>query len=190
LREKLRAGAPVGAWIPAESLAKLERGEGLVDERFVEMAILSRLRMLSDTAFADAPDVSEGLENRVYRAARTEPTLDAVVAAAGSKRHPSARIRRICMAAALGLKASDSDGIPPYLRVLAANSRGKTLLRAMEKNAALPLLTKPAHVHGLDERAGRVFALGAAAADLRALGLPAAEHRRGDRDWRAGPSIV
>lgn len=190
LREKLRAGAPVGAWIPAESLAEYDRGDGAADERFVEMAILSRLRMLTAAAFEEAPDISEGLENRVFRAAREEPTLDAAVTAASSKRHPRARVRRIMMAAALGMKASDSDGIPPYLRVLAANSRGKALLRTMEARALLPVLTKPAHVHALDDRAGRIFALGAAAADLRALGLSAAKDRRGDRDWRAGPSIL
>lgn len=190
LREKLRAGAPVGAWIPAESLAELERGEGISDAERTETAILSRLRFLPEDAFAHAPDVSEGLENRVFRAARTAPTLEAAVEAASSKRHPRARVRRILTAAALGLKASDSDGIPPYLRVLAANGRGQALLRDMEARAALPLLTKPAHVRDMGERAERVFSLGAAAADLWALGLCSDADRRGDRDWRAGPAML
>ena len=190
LRKKLRAGESIRPWMPEAACAALEEGEGPVDPAAVGTALLSRLRALPEDAFAAAPDVSEGLENRVYRAARTEPTPEDVVAAASGKRYPKARIRRICACAALGVRAADAAGIPPYLRVLAANGRGLALLREMEERAALPVLTKPAHVRELGERAERVFTLGAGAADLCALGLPAAAQRTGDRDWRSAPAIL
>ena len=94
------------------------------------------------------------------------------------------------MGAALGLRAEDSAGLPPYLRPLAANARGLVLLREMEMRAALPVLTKSAHVRQLGAAAERVFALGAAAEDLCTLGLADPKARRGDRDWRAGPEIL
>ena len=190
LREKLRAGEDIRPWLPAAVWEALEQGEGLVDRAAVETALLSRLRFLPEEALAAAPDVSEGLERRIFRAARTEPALEAAVAAASGKRYPAARVRRICLAAALGVRAGDSDGIPPYLRVLAANARGAALLREMEEKAALPVLTKPAHVHSLGAAAERCFTLGAGAADLCALGLPDMEQRRGDRDWRSAPAMV
>ena len=190
LREKLRAGEDVRPWLPAAAWKALEQGDGIVDSGAMETALLSRLRMLPEEAFAAAPDVSEGLERRVFRAERTEPTLEAVVAVASSKRYPLARVRRICLAAALGVRAGDSDGVPPYLRVLATNGRGTALLREMEEKAALPLLTKPAHVHALGAAAERCFTLGAGAADLCALGMGGAEGRRGDRDWRSAPAMV
>jgi predicted nucleotidyltransferase len=190
LREKLRAGQCIRPWVPAAAADALEKGEGVVDENAVGTALLSRLRFLPEAAFAAAPDVSEGLEKRIFQAARTEPALEAVVSAAASKRYPRARIRRICVAAALGLRAGDSAGIPPYLRVLSANERGAALLREMDAAAALPVLTKPARVRELGDAAERVFTLGAGAADLCALGLPTAEGRRGDRDWRSAPAIL
>jgi len=190
LRARLRAGESVDRWVPEAALAALRSGDGPVDAGAVETALLSRLRFLPEAAFAAAPDVSEGLEKRVFAAAHTEPTLEAVAAAASTKRYPRARIRRIALGAALGLRADDSAQTPPYLRVLAANARGLSLLREMEARAALPVLTKPAHVRRLGARAERIFSLGAAAADLCALGLDDPAARRGDRDWRAGPSLA
>ena len=190
LRKKLRAGEDIEAYVPQTVSAALRSGAGLPDPDAIETAILSRLRCLPETAFAQAPDVSEGLEKRVFAAARTEPTLDAIVSAAATKRYPRARVRRIALSAALGLRASDSAGSPPYIRCLAANARGLKLLREMEDHAALPVLTKSAHVRRLDERAQRVFSLGAAAEDLCTLGLRDPEARRGDRDWRCGPALA
>ena len=189
LRERIRSGGDIGAWMPRAAYEALMRGCGPTDADAIETAILSRLRFAPEAAFADAPDVSEGLDKRVYAAARTEPTLDALADAASTKRYPRARVRRIALSAALGLRASDSVGLPPYLRCLAANARGLKLLRLMEDRAALPVLTKSAHVRRLGETAQRVFSLGAAAADLCALGLRDPEARRGDRDWRCGPAL-
>lgn len=190
LREKLRAGECIRQWMPAAAFAALEEGEGPVDPAAVGTALLSRLRFLPEDAFAAAPDVSEGLENRIYRAARTGATMEDVVAAASGKRYPKARIRRICACAALGARAADATGIPPYLRVLAANERGLALLRETEGRAVLPRLTKPARVRELGGTAERVFTLGAGAADLCALGLRSAAQRTGERDWRSAPAIL
>ena len=190
LREKLRAGESIRPWVPEEAHAALAQGAGLVDAEAVNLALLSRLRFLPEEAFAAAPDVSEGLERRIFRAARTEPSLEGVVSAAASKRYPFARIRRICLAAALGLRAEDNAGIPPYLRVLAANARGAALLRKIEARSALPVLSRPGRVREMDERAQRVFTLGAGAADLAALGTPEADKRAGERDWRSAPAIL
>ena len=190
LREKLRKGEDVGAWMPPESAAALAQGTGALNGNAVETAILSRLRFLPEEAFAAAPDVSEGLDRRVLAAARTAPTLEALDDAASTKRYPRARVRRIALSAALGIRREDAEGLPPYLRVLAANAAGLALLREMETRAPLPILTKPAQIRRMGERAQRVFALGAAAADLCALGLSDPASRRGDRDWRSAPAIL
>ena len=190
LREKMRAGEPVGTWMPPAAAKALAEGAGCPDASVIETALLSRLRFLPETAFAAAPDVSEGLDQRIFAAAHTEPTLEALEAAAVTKRYTRARVRRIALSAALSIRAGDSEGIPPYLRCLAANGRGLALLRGMETRASLPVLTKPSHVRRLGDRALRVFSLGAAAADLCALGLPDPAERRGDRDWRSSPAII
>ena len=91
----------------------------------------------------------------------------------------------MCLAAALGLEKDSAKGLPPYARVLAFNQRGQTLLRELDGESSIPLLSKPAQVRQLGERAESVFRLGARAHDLYALGLSSAV--RPGEDWRRGP---
>lgn len=192
IRAALWSGDSLEGLVPVAALAALTAGAGPVDRAALETALLSRLRFLPEEAFAAAPDAGagEGFYHRVYAAARTAARLEDIPDAAVTRRYPRSRVRRLCLGAALGLRAEDAGGVPPYLRVLAANSRGRTLLRRMETAASLPLLTRPATVRGLDARAQRVFDLGAQAADLLALGCASPGLRQGDRDWRSGPVIV
>ena len=50
--------------------------------------------------------------------------------------------------------------------MLAFNDRGRDLLRQMKERAALPIITKPAHVRKLDETSRRLFELEARCTDL------------------------
>ena len=180
--------------VPAAALAVYQReeklGRGPVSVNSLETAILSRLRMLPESAFDALPDAKEGLGKRLYRAIGVEPTLDAVFAAAKTKRYALSRIRRMCMCAALGITTDLCTGIPPYARVLAANGRGCELLRSVEQSGELRVLTKPASVHEMGEECGKIFALGASAHDLYVLGNRAVEERRGGAEWRTTPKIV
>lgn len=191
-REVLWAGGEVGGLLPGPSYAALMSGAGPVAREQIETALLSRLRFLPEATFAAAPDAGagEGFYRRVYEAARTAPELVAIPEAAATRRYPRARVRRLCLGAALGLRAGDAAGTPPYLRVLAANGRGRELLRRMEATSLLPLVTRPVTVRTLDARAQRIFTLGAQAADLLSLGYANVAQRAGDRDWRSGPVIV
>ena len=81
-------------------------------------------------------------------------------------------------------------GLPPYARVLAATERGRSLLRAMDGVSEIPLITKPASVKTLDERARRVFALGADARDFYVLGHEAVGKRAAGTDWKTTPGML
>lgn len=194
LRMRMARETDVSAYLPAAALAvyrrETARGGGPVLPDALAVPLLSRLRMLTPEAFAALTDADGGIENRLYRAAREEPDLGALFAAAAAKRYPCPRIRRMLWAAGLGLRKEDSAGTPPYLRVLAANGRGRALLADMRGTAALPVLTKSAAARTLDARARRVFGLEAGAADFYALGFPAAARRRGGAEWRSGPVIL
>ena len=101
------------------------------------------------------------------------------------------RVRRMCMCAALGVRAEMSTGTPPYIRVLAANARGCALLRQMnDREDGLPVVTKPASVKNLSADHETLFALGASAHDLYVLGYRAEGERKGGEDWRNSPKIV
>ena len=194
LRTALWAGEDVSAALPLPCREILARehtsGRGPADPEQLEIALLSRLRCLPETAFAALPDAGEGLENRLCRAARREASLEELLAAAKTKGYALSRLRRMCWGAALGLTRELGAGTPPYARVLAANARGCALLRRMAGAAAVPVVTKPGVITELDENCRRVFQAEAAAWDLWVLGCPERAQRAGGGIWRRSPVMV
>ena len=194
LRRRLLRGESISSNMPAAAAEILERevyqGRGPVMGEALDTAIISRLRMLPGEAFDSLPDAGEGLGARLHRCASTEVSVDAVIAAAATKRYALSRLRRMLMCAALGIKAGDANGLPPYIRVLAANTKGCTILKSMRERASLPIITKPAEINSLGEEARACFALERQATDLFVLGFSAREERKGDRDYRMSPAII
>jgi predicted nucleotidyltransferase len=194
LRSMLAAGENISAQVPpaaaAVYLREIEQGRGPVGENELETAVLSRLRMLKEADYEALPDATEGLGSRLYRAAVTEPTLDAVMSAAKTKRYAMARLRRMSMCAALGVKAGMADGVPPYARLLAASERGRDILREIGEKTRIPTITKPAAVREMNRDIRALFDLECSATDLYALGFTAREERRGGREWRTSPLLV
>lgn len=89
-----------------------------------ERAILARLRAMREDDFAPFDGGGEGLYHRFYDAVQRETTIDSILAAAKSKRYAYARLRRLLLAAYLGVTPEDTRQRVPYLRVLACNARG------------------------------------------------------------------
>ncbi|MBO5976753.1 MAG: nucleotidyltransferase family protein [Oscillospiraceae bacterium] len=194
LRKRLGRGESVLSNMPAECTRVLERemhnGRGPVMGGSLDTAIISRLRMLPSETYEALPDGGEGLGLRLCRAAKTEVSVDAVIAAAATKRYALSRLRRMIMCASLGIKSGAGDGLPPYIRVLAANEKGCAILKKMKEKASLPVITKPAEINSLDREAKECFALESSATDLFVLGFSAREERKGDRDYRISPAII
>ena len=65
--------------------------------------MLAVLRRMTPEEILALPDISEGIENRIYSAIRQACSLDEVYSLSKSKRYTAARIRRIIMSAFLGL---------------------------------------------------------------------------------------
>lgn len=132
-----------------------------------DKAILARLRMMSAEELSAIAGVSEGLENRLYNAVRNAGTLEELEQAIKTKRYPLTRVRRLILSAFLGIPAGYATRRPPYIRVLAANSRGTEILSAAKPS--LPLLYRAAQVSKLDEEGQALWALETRATDLHAL---------------------
>ena len=194
LRRMLVSGTEIAAELPPPAAVVFrrenEQGRVLRARDALELPMLSRLRMLGEEDFLNLPDAADGLGQRLFRAVREEPTLDAVLASAKTRRYALSRIRRMALCACLGVKAGMADGIPPYARVLAANERGRALLREQTKRAAIPIVTKPATVKELSEDCAALFTLGAQAHDFYVLGFPAQVERRPGGDWRTSPKML
>jgi len=174
-----RQGAAHDSWeeheYPSASLLrqKILSGELAWDDpaalQFNQLGVLSVLRRLTPEDLALLPDCSEGLHNRLYQAIQTSTTLEQLYDTAKTKRYAHARIRRLVLWAYLGLREQDRPQLPPYLRVLGAGPKGRTLLRQLEQTASLPVITKPAHAKRLDAPARTLFELEARCTDLYVL---------------------
>ena len=194
IRQRLAAGENIENDIPAPALAvyarEREAGREQIQSRALETAMLSRLLLLDEAAFETLPDASDGLGRRLYRAIREQGDLPGIWEAARSKRYPLARLRRLCLCACLGVKAGMAEDLPPYARVLAANERGRALLRERSGESAIPILTRPGAVRELPEECAMLFTLGAQAHDFFSLAYGEQGREKPGKDWQSTPFLV
>ena len=109
----------------------------------VESVFLSRLQQLTREELAQLPDVSEGLENRIADCVLRCSSFEELLYRLKTKRYTMARLRRILLAAVLGIKQEDYEQPPSSLRVLAFNQRGGELLRGAKEKAEIVFAPKP-----------------------------------------------
>ena len=94
-----------------------------------QRAVLSRLRTMTDGEFEALPYGSEGLWRKFMHACRKESDLSAITAATKSKRYTATRIDRMVMCAYLGITSDMLNTPAPYVRALAFNDRGRSILK-------------------------------------------------------------
>ncbi|MBQ3549322.1 MAG: nucleotidyltransferase family protein [Oscillospiraceae bacterium] len=131
-----------------------------------DRAILSALRQSDEETLRACDSSGEGLEHRLLRAIEEGCSLEEVLQLAKTKRYTAARLRRMAMWGWLRPAAVPST--PPYLRVLAANDKGRQLLRKLRKEGA-PVLTKAADAAALGVEAAELMAREAGWTDLHGL---------------------
>lgn len=105
-----------------------------------ERAMLARLRGLEKQDWARAAHGSEGLWSKVWRAVQTQPDYEHILEAAKSKRYPRTRLQRLLLCVYLGIDAGQLAEVPPYVRALAFDEQGQTLLRQAKKRGEICLV--------------------------------------------------
>jgi len=192
IRKKLLDGEVPLTMMPGQAasvcMEEIESGRGPVSITHAGQAILSRLRVFGD--YSRISGVSEGLEHRFGRYAKSESSVAAILDKVKTKRYAMSRLRRILITAALGITAEDTADPPPYIRILAMNDKGIRLLKSVRKRTELPVIIKPASVLKLGKAAIRTFHTEAAATDFYSLAYTNEEERAGGREWRQSPVVV
>jgi predicted nucleotidyltransferase len=136
------------------------------------------------------PDVSEGLENRIFGAIRTSYSLDELYDNIKTKRYTHSRIRRIIMSGFLGLNRQSVDTPIQYIRVLAFNKTGSKLIKMAKANSLLPIVTKTAHINKLNDAAKSQFETEWLATYLYSLGIKNTEYRKTLDDFKRMPIYI
>ena len=98
-----------------------------------ERAVLMKLRTMTDGEFEALPYGSEGLWRKFMHACRKEATLEAITAATKSKRYTATRIDRMLMCAFLGITVEMLAQPAPYVRTLALNDTGRSVLKQIRQ---------------------------------------------------------
>ncbi len=169
LRQRFLSGGDISSRLPpamAEQLRLAGAQGALPDRDLWQWALLTRARTMEEADFSRLPDISEGLEHRLYRASRTAKTTEKLLTAAKTKRYSHARLRRILLGGMLGLPAGLSAVEPPYLRVLGFTPRGTEILAKAKTTRTLPLSASLAELADTGDTAARFARLESRAADL------------------------
>lgn len=168
--------ATLAAFVPAQAAAvyadAVAQGLFPADQTKLETAMLSHLRRMRVEELARLPDISEGLEHRMYAAIREAVTLDGLMQSLKTKRYTMARVRRLILSAFLGLRATDGEISPPYVRVLGFNAAGQNLLGRIKKSCVLPVSASLAELRAHGGACAQFAQMEEIATNLYGLSLP------------------
>lgn len=138
----------------------------------IQAAILSKLRTMNKNDLYNICDVSEGLENRIYKSIKVSKSLNELYASIKTKRYTLSKIRRIILCSYLGITKKDLKRDIPYIRILGFNSSKTELLKNIKKNSSLPIITKKSDVDNLNSNSKHIFNLEVVSTDLYNLSTP------------------
>ncbi len=147
-RQLLSEGKNATQFLP-EFAAELYKDAKIHSLAALEKAILAYLIKTPAEELAKAPDISEGLENRIKEAALTSDTLDGLIDKIKTKRYTHSRIRRIILSAYLGITDEMRRREPQYISILAHNEIGQKIIARAKKTAALPIVRNTSQINKL-----------------------------------------
>lgn len=155
----------------SKAILDLFSQENISDIGRIENAILSILRTKSQNELKNLPDLSEGVENKLFSAIGLATTLEELYNVVKVKRYTLARIRRLVLSAFLGINNSLFMKPLPYIRVLGFSKNGELFIRQTLKKSEIPVVYRAADVKTLGKEAQYVFEAESRATDLYLLSL-------------------
>lgn len=149
----IRAALKAGNRDVLDAMPSIVGGAMLFDENFLitqdslsEM-MLYALRRMQPEELAEIPDVGEGFENVLARAARTVGSIGELYETVKTKRYTLARVKRIAVCALLGITSDQVHATVQsregsYLRVLGFRKEARPLLSRIGKSRQVPLILR------------------------------------------------
>ena len=141
------------------------------DLRILEKTILTALRTAEPKDLKQLPDISEGIENRLYSSARISSTFDELMNYAATKRYTNARLRRLILSALLKENKENIPETAPYIRILGCNKTGADVLGAARNTSKIPIIMRSTAL-----KSDPTFTFEVKATDIYALSLIAPDN--------------
>lgn len=115
----------------------IKKGHIVRDISNFDKIVLYKLRSMSIEEISNLPDVSEGLEYSIKKAADSCNTIYELINIVNSKRYTKTRLQRILLYALLNVTKKDiqiSKKVMPYIRILGFNEKGKYIVSQISRN--------------------------------------------------------
>lgn len=129
--------------LPEETRACYRHVDGaFADLAFAERLILGHFRLTPPSELETVAELGGGLGNRLAECAKSAGSTDEFFSLAATKKYPNARLRRGVLFALTGIKSEDLRTSPAYVRLLAANARGRRFLAETRREQSLPVVTR------------------------------------------------
>ncbi|WP_203628104.1 nucleotidyltransferase [Lacticaseibacillus mingshuiensis] len=142
IRAKLAAGEDVSALVPPATADGLKTARQLTWDDFFPW-LRYRLETASLDELRGILGMTEGLEFRLTQQIAGADDFSTFMARIKSKRYTYARLRRLCLAVVLNLRATDVAAAPRLIHVLGFTPAGQAYLHQVKKTASLPLISRP-----------------------------------------------
>lgn len=157
--------------------------------------ILAQLRTTSLKKLEQLPNVSEGLHYKIRDSSLKAANIQQFFSLLKSKRYTYTRLQRIIIHALLGTTQSQLMGFdeqgPQYARILAFNQNGRLLLKHINKNSTIPVITKTTHYLSSKQRDSetltplqQMLSVDTVASEIYTLGMPPSNWNVGAWDFR------
>ncbi len=134
----------ISATVDSGTLAALRSSDlPSIEKLFLPLA--TKIMMSTAAELRSIYGMVEGLEYKLIRAARSTSSYEEMIGSMISRRYTRSRIQRLMLHVLTGLTADDVrnfDGTS-YIRVLAFNEHGRSILRSI-RGSGVPLVTKTA----------------------------------------------
>ncbi len=101
---------------------------------FIKEYLFFNLRLKSLSSFKKLPDISEGLENRLFKASKLATNLNEFFNLVKCKRYTMSRIKRLTIYSLLNIEKNKLTNLPTYSRILGFNSTGRKLINLIKPN--------------------------------------------------------
>ena len=158
-------------FVPNEAF-KIITNSNFANIERLNLAIMAKLKTMRYNDFLNLPDISEGIENRLYSAIKSSVDYNDLCQKVKTKRYTLARIRRLILSAFLGVDNSYFLKNVPYTRVLATNDKGLTYISKIKSEQ---IIMKVSELNNLNEVSKKLFDLECKISDVYNLALEKAE---------------
>lgn len=137
----------LSAYMPKEAAELLSaaqlRGE-LTDPSLISEAVLFYFRTHRGEDLAACAEAGGGLSNRICSLAKEVTSTEELFEALKTKRYTDAKLRRAMLFSLTDIRTELLSQAPRYVKLLAANEKGRELLSKTRRTRHIPVITKPA----------------------------------------------